>query len=269
MPALVEERLDTAVGKVQVWRGGEGAPIVYLHSAMGEGPGLAFLEELTETNDVIAPVFPGFAESEGIGEIEDTEDAVFHTLDLFEQLQLPPVPVVGLSLGAWMAAEVATRYPDRLTRLVLVSPVGLYLPEAPVPDIFGRPPAELAALLFADQSHPVAQMMHTLARRYDDPSSMADIPLELLVPMMKSMAATAKLGWDPYLHNPKLRRRLHRITSPTLIVHGTGDKLVARAHAEAYASSIPDARIVDVEGGHLLPLERPAQLAGLVRQFVT
>jgi pimeloyl-ACP methyl ester carboxylesterase len=98
---------------------------------------------------------------------------------------------------------------------------------------------------------------------------MADIPLELLVPMMKSMAATAKLGWDPYLHNPKLPRRLHRITAPTLIVHGTGDKLIVRAHAEAYAAGIPDARIADVEGGgHLLPLEKPAELVQLVRDFL-
>jgi pimeloyl-ACP methyl ester carboxylesterase len=269
MAALVEERLDTAVGKVQVWRGGTGAPIVYLHSAMGEGPGLPFLEELARSNDVIAPVFPGFAESEGIGEVDDMEDAVFHTLDLFDQLGLASVAMVGLSLGGWMAAEVATRYPERVTRLVLVNPAGLYLPDAPVTDIFGKPPAELAAVLFADQSHPIAQMMHALAERYDDPSSMADIPLELLVPMMKSMAATAKLGWDPYLHNPKLPRRLHRITAPTLIVHGTGDKLIARAHAEAYAAAIPNARTADVDGGgHMLPLEKPAELLQLVKAFL-
>jgi pimeloyl-ACP methyl ester carboxylesterase len=268
MPALVEERVDTAVGKVQVWRAGVGAPIVYLHSAMGEGPGLAFLEELAASNDVVAPVFPGFAESEGIGEIDDMEDAVFHTLDLLDQLGLASTVLVGLSLGGWMAAEVATRYPERASRLVLVNPAGLYLPDAPVTDIFGKPPAELAEVMFADQSHPVAQMMHALAERYDDPSSMADIPLELLVPMIKSMAATAKLGWDPYLHNPKLPRRLHRITSPTLIVHGTGDRLFARAHAEAYAAAIPDTRIADVEGGHMLPLEQPSELARVVREFL-
>ena len=123
--ALGEERIDTAVGKVQVWRAGTGAPIVYLHSAMGEGPGLAFLEELAGTNDVVAPVFPGFGESEGIGEIDDMEDAVFHVLDLLDQLGLDAVPFVGLSLGGWMAAEVATRYPERAQRLVLVNPAGL------------------------------------------------------------------------------------------------------------------------------------------------
>ena len=126
-----------------------------------------------------------------------------------------------------------------------------------------------AAVMFADQSHPVAQMMHALAERYDDPASMSEIPLELLLPMVKSMSATAKLAWDPYLHNPKLARRLRRISSPTLIVHGSGDELIARAHAEAYAAAIPDARIVDVEGaGHMLTLEKPAELARLVREFL-
>ena len=267
--ALAEERIDTAVGKVQVWRAGAGAPILYLHSAMGEGPGLAFLEELAATNDVIAPVFPGFAESEGLDRIDDIEDAAFHVLDLLDQLGLDAVPLVGLSLGGWMAAEVATRYPERVSRLVLVNPAGLYVEGAPVTDIFGKSPAELAAVLFADQSHPVAQMMHALAERYDDPAAMADIPLELLLPMVKAMSATAKLAWDPYLHNPKLGRRLHRITSPTLIVHGTEDKLFARGHAEAYAAGINGARIVDVKGaGHMLPLERPEELAALVRDFL-
>jgi pimeloyl-ACP methyl ester carboxylesterase len=270
MPPLVEERVDTAVGKVQVWRAGAGAPLLYLHSAMGEGPGLAFLEQLAESFDVIAPVFPGFAESEGIAEIDDMEDAVFHTLDLLDRMELDAVPFVGLSLGAWMAAELATRYPERASRLVLVNAAGLYIEGAPVPDIFGKPPAELAEVLFADQTNPVAQMMHVLAERFDDPASMADIPLELLVPMVKSMSATAKLGWDPYLHNPKLRKRLPRITAPTLVVHGTEDKLFARPHAEAYVAAIPNARLVEIAGaGHMLPLERATELAALVRDFVT
>src|SRR5207244_7193670 len=106
---LNEERIDTAVGKVQVWRGGAGTPVVYLHSAMGEGPGLAFLEELADTNDVVAPVFPGFGESEGSGETDDMEDAVFHVLDVLDQLGLAALPFVVLSLGWRTAAEVAPR----------------------------------------------------------------------------------------------------------------------------------------------------------------
>jgi pimeloyl-ACP methyl ester carboxylesterase len=86
--------------------------------------------------------------------------------------------------------------------------------------------------------------------------------------MVKTMSATAKLGWDPYLHDPKLRGRLHRVTAPTLVVHGSQDRLGPRAHDEAYAEEIAGARLVDVEGGHMLTLEKPAELAALVRDFL-
>ena len=93
--------------------------------------------------------------------------------------------------------------------------------------------------------------------------------LSLVVPLYKSMSATAHLGWDPYLHNPKLRKRLYRITAPTLVVHGAKDTFVPRAHAEVYAAEIPNARLVDVEGAaHLLVLEKPVEMAALVREFL-
>jgi pimeloyl-ACP methyl ester carboxylesterase len=155
------------------------------------------------------------------------------------------------------------RYPDRVSRLVLVNPVGLYLPGAEIKELFGRPLRELSEDLFADQSHPMAQMMRQLDMMG---ASEAEIPFEVLRPLLQSMAATAKLAWDPYLHDPKLARRLYRVSSPTLVVRGMSDSLVPRAHAEAYTSAIADARLVEVDGAaHLLPLEKPDELAELVR----
>jgi pimeloyl-ACP methyl ester carboxylesterase len=176
---------------------------------------------------------------------------------------------VGLSLGAWLAVEVAARYPDAVSRLVMVSPVGLYLAEAPVPDLFGRRPDELAEIMFADLEHPLAQVMLAMAARLDDPAGLSSIPFELLVPTLRSMGATARLGWDPYLHDPKLPKLLHRVAVPTLLVHGTADRFTVRAHCEAYAGAIDGARIADVDGaGHLVPLEQPTALAALVRDFL-
>jgi pimeloyl-ACP methyl ester carboxylesterase len=255
--------VETYVGQVQLRRGGAGSGVVYLHSATGEGEGLAFLDELATVFDVMAPVFPGFGESEGIERIDDMEDVSFHLLDLFERLGQSAPAVVGLSFGGWMAAELACRYPDRLGALVLVSPVGLHIPGAPVKDVFGRPLSELAADLFADPANPMAQMMRAMAEVRP-----ADVPFEMVKPVYQAMAATARLGWDPYLHNPKLRKRLHRITCPTLVVRGGADTLVPAAHAEAYAAEIPGAKLVVIEGaGHLLPLEKPAELAAAIRAF--
>ena len=268
MPSLTTEYVNTRVGKIQYQRGGSGPTLVYLHSATGEGLGLPLLDELAGSFDVVAPMFPGFGESEGIDEIDDMEDAVFHLLDLFEQLGLERPLLMGLSLGGWMAAEVATRYPDRLSGLVLVNAVGLHLDDAPIKDIFGRSPGEMAEDMFADQSHPMAMMMKALDAYRSDPAQFGTLTFDMIKPMVQTMAATAKLGWDPYLHNPKLRRRLPRVTTPTLVVRGTKDTLVPRAHAEVYASEIPGARLVEIDdAAHLLPIERPAELAGAVAEF--
>ncbi len=262
--SLSEDRLVTEVGTVQLFAGGEGAPVVYLHSATGEGTGLAFLEELADDRRVVAPQFPGFGESEGIEQIEDMEDAVFHLLDLLDRLDFQSPAVVGLSLGGWMAAELATRYPDRVGALVLVNPAGLYIPGAEIKEIFGRRLDEQARELFADEAHPVAQMMIQMADVAE--RSPEDIPFEALRPMLGAMAATAKLAWDPYLHNPRLIRRLGRVRAATLVVHGEKDGVIPRAHSEAYADGIVGARLVDVPGAaHLVPLEKPTELAALVR----
>jgi pimeloyl-ACP methyl ester carboxylesterase len=267
-PSITDDRLETPVGTIQLQRAGSGPPIVYLHSASGETTNPA-LEALAADHSVYAPVFPGFGESEGLEHIDGMEDAAFHLLDTFDALSLEAPTVIGLSLGGWMAAELATRAPERVGRLVLVSPVGLRIEGAPVPELFGRRPGDLAEELYADQSHPMAQMMHALDEWVGDVMKMVNLPAALLMPMVQSMAATAKLGWNPYLHNPKLPGRLRRITAPTLVVAGAADRFTPRAHPEAYAAGIAGARLVVIEGaGHMVPMERPDEFTAAVREFL-
>jgi pimeloyl-ACP methyl ester carboxylesterase len=266
--ALARGTLDSAIGPIEVHRGGQGgpAPLVYLHSAQGESPGMVLLEQLADTRAVIAPLFPGFGDSEGLEWIDDIEDAAFHLLDLLDRLELAWCDVVGSSLGGWMAAELAVRWPERVRRMVLVNPVGLYVTGAPISEIFGRVPSELADELFADPEFPLAQLMRAMDAMEADPSQ---IPFDLVRPVLQAQAATAKVGWNPYLHDPKLARRLPRITAPTLIVHGTRDGVVPRQHAEAYRSAIPDTRLVDLDdAAHLAPLERPDEVAKLVLEHL-
>jgi pimeloyl-ACP methyl ester carboxylesterase len=265
MTALAATTLDTAVGSIEVHTAGGGgpAPLLYLHSAQGEGPGAELLEQLADTRPVAAPMFPGFGASTGLENIDDIEDAAFHVLDVTERLGWTRCDVVGMSLGGWMAAELSVRWPERVRRLVLVNPVGLYVEGAPITEIFGRPLGELADDLFCDRDHPLAQLMHALANTME--SDPAAIPFDLVRPVLQSQAATAKVGWNPYLHNPKLRGRLARVSAPTLVVHGVRDGIVPRAHAEAYAAGIPDAQLADLDGAaHLAVLERPHEVAKLV-----
>jgi pimeloyl-ACP methyl ester carboxylesterase len=270
MADITLDLFETDVGKIQLRRGGTGDPLVYLHSAAGEGEGLTFLNDLAEHYTVYAPIFPGFNESEGIEQIDDMEDVVFYLLDLFDRLTLDAPHVVGLSLGGWMAAELATRYPDRLSSLVLINPAGLYIEGDPIKDIFGRSPAEMAKDLFADQSHPVAQMMNQMDKAMSDASALKNIPFELIAPQLKSQAAAARIGWNPYLHNPRLRRRLGRIKVPTLVIRAESDTLIPAAHCRAYVDEIPGAELVEVaNAAHMVVLEQPAELAAIINKFVT
>lgn len=269
MAALDTAFVTTHLGKMQVRHGGDGQHLVYLHSATGEGEGMEFLTELADNVEVFAPMFPGFGDSEGIDRIDDIEDAAFHLLDVFDCLHLERPTVVGLSLGGWLALEVATRWPERVGRLVLINPVGLYIEGAEIKDIFGRSPGEMADDLFADQHHPIAQMMHAMDAMRNDMAITSEIPFDMVKPLYQTMAATARLGWDPYLHDPKLRGRLWRITAPTLVVRGEKDGLVPAAHAEAYAAEIPNARLEVVPNtAHLVPLEDPGELTNMVLSHI-
>lgn len=274
---LVTERLATAVGEVQLTRGGSSrtaaAPLVYLHSSggeTGEGEVAELLGTLASAREVYAPMLPGFAGSEGLDQIDDIEDAAYHTLDVLDRLGLAGdrVPhIVGLSLGGWLAAEIAWRHPDRVRSLTLVNAVGLHVPGHPMSELFGRRFDELAAEVFSDQSFPAAAAMHALAAV--GPKDMGAVPFELVRPFFESMAAAAKIGWNPYFHNPKLPRRLARVAAPTLVIVGRKDGLVPNAVGEELARLIAGARLEYVEdGSHMLTLEHPQVVVRLLNEHL-
>jgi pimeloyl-ACP methyl ester carboxylesterase len=138
---------------------------------------------------------------------------------------------------------------------VLLSAAGLRLPEHPVPDIFLMPPAKLMATLF--HNPPPA------------PAVDAAPDIDAVLAAYRDSTALARFCWAPYLSNPKLERRLHRITAPTLVVAPSDDRLIPVAHARRYASRIPGARFAEVpDCGHAMYVERPAEFADLTAVFL-
>jgi pimeloyl-ACP methyl ester carboxylesterase len=95
-----------------------------------------------------------------------------------------------------------------------------------------------------------------------------DDPNALMLHYFHAVEATARIGWNPFLHDPKLADRLPFVTAPTLVLYGTDDGIVPRAHADAYAVEIPTARLELLPGsGHLPALERPAEVAAAIAAF--
>ncbi len=105
---------------------------------------------LSSKYHVYAPLLPGFGQSTGLEYLEDQFDLFLHGFDVIEALGLERPYVVGESLGGWMAAEMAALRPKEIGRLALAAPVGLWRDEAPVVDMFGMMPGELAPYLFHD-----------------------------------------------------------------------------------------------------------------------
>ena len=65
--------------------------------------------------------------------------------------------------------------------------------------------------------------------------------------------------WEPYMHNPKLPYRLHRIDIPTLLIWGEADQVVKPSYGEAFRDLIPGSRLVIIpNSGHSPHVEQPS-----------
>jgi pimeloyl-ACP methyl ester carboxylesterase len=255
----VSEKTLNVRGKfIQLFEGGDGPPLVYLHGA-GTYWWVPGHDLLAKQRRVMVPVHPGFGTSTGVEEIDDIEDMVFHTLDVLDALGLERVDLVGLSLGGWLAAELALRQPQRVNRLVLVNAAGLRLPDVPTPDLFLATPAESRALLFADPHGPIA-----MAAIPETPP-----PPDKMILIMRGREAAARVLWNPHKAYRKLMSRLDRIKTPTLVVWGANDRLFPVAYGHAYQKGIPGARLVTIDRcGHLPPVEAPERFAAAVLDFL-
>jgi pimeloyl-ACP methyl ester carboxylesterase len=187
---------------------------------------------------------------------------VYHYLDVLDGLGLDRPHVVGASFGGWIAAEVAVHSPHLIGSLTLLSAAGLRLPDHPVADVFLMPPAKLAAALFHDPL-----LVPTPASAPPPPGAAPD--LDAIIAAYREATSLARFSWAPYLSDPKLERRLGRITAPTLVVAPSDDRLIPVAHARRYAALIGGADYAEVaECGHAMHVERPAEFAALVASFL-
>lgn len=254
------EMIDVHGRPTQVQHGGSGPPFVYLHSGLGETLWLPFLDKWSKRFEVFAPVHPGFAKSAGLDQIDSMEDMVFHYAELFDALGLEKFNLGGVSLGGWIAAEFAVRWPERVNRLWLSGAPGLWLDDVPLFDLFrhGQDVRKLREAMFHDPQGYQATMI------LRDISSLND---ETLLSAYQSLTALARLVWErPY--SPKLAQRLYRIQCPTLLVWGESDGLVPPAHGELYQRLIPGARLEIIKGsGHFPMFEQEAAFVELVSRF--
>src|SRR4051794_36178498 len=135
MAAFTEEHVDVNGIDTAVFTAGDGESLVFLPGA-GTAPGFDALLPLADSFRLVVPHHSGFGASADDTSITRVEDYVLHYLDLFDQLGLDEVSLVGHSFGAWMGAWLAIYQPRRVRRLVLAAPFGLRVREHPTIDFF-------------------------------------------------------------------------------------------------------------------------------------
>jgi pimeloyl-ACP methyl ester carboxylesterase len=228
-------------------RRGQGDPLLIFYGEEALETEAPFLDELAKKYELLIPSPPGFGRSERPDWITSLDDIAYIYLDLVEQLGIEKVPVIGFSFGGWVAAEMATKDDSFFSKLVLVDPLGIKVggpTDRDIADIWSLPPAEV------------------LRRKWHDPEKgkrdFPSMPEEKLTIIARNVESLARFCWDPYMHNPKLKRRLHRIKVPTLLIWGENDGIVAPAYGKAYADLIPGATLKTIaNAGHYPHLEQP------------
>jgi pimeloyl-ACP methyl ester carboxylesterase len=269
-PALSPARLEVEMARPDVGTpeevldaiefeevGTDGPPILWLHGLDGPAPDRPAIERLAEHHRVVVPAYPGFEDSARPEHCDSIGDLAHLCLSLLQRKHLHDVTVIGCSLGGWVAAEMAFWRPSRVGRLVLVDALGIRVggpTDRDIADLFVVSPESRRALLF------------------HDPEKGGPLPAELddtaLHRRMRSEEATAVYGWEPYMCDPKLLRRLRWISVPTCVIWGAEDRLVGTDYGRAFADALPDSHFeVIPDAGHNPHIEQADAFLDVVGRF--
>jgi pimeloyl-ACP methyl ester carboxylesterase len=240
---------------------GSGPPLLYLHGA--EGPRAGWppaLATLAERFRVIAPDLPGFGQSSGGERMEDLLDLTIYLQDLLDALGLERAHILGHDLGGMAAAELAAAADRRVGALVLVAPLGLWVDDDPILDIFATPRDVLAPLAWHELSSEGAVAVLSPPET-DEEAAQARLDLT------RNLASATRFIWP--IPDRGLKRRIHRVTAPTLLIWGASDGVVPPSYGPRWQTLLPRASLVTIpSAGHEPMLEQPQAFAEAVLPFL-
>ena len=256
-----EEKVSVRNGmfNTTVRRSGSGAPLIYMHAA-GPPSWDTVHDLLAEHFEVIQPHHPGWPGSEGFDHLDDVIDMSLYYLDLFDAMGLHDINLVGTSLGGMFAAEVAALGPQ------YVSKARARLARRPVagrrhaPRLLHRLQDELAKAMWYDPEAAAAR-----APKIDPEDREAQA--RATIDRQMALSSTTKFVWP--IWDKGLKRRIHRIKAPTLLIWGERDGVNPPAYGPEFQRLIPGSRLeVMKETAHAPMIEKPEEFAALVTGFL-
>ena len=194
--------------------------------------------------------------------------------------------VAGMSMGGYIAQMIAANHPGRVTGLVLLSTTADHRPYmaatcgSPLGDAFLPPPAQryLAYIEHAGR-HTVASPEEDIELRLEGwrvtHGGSLRFPEQETKQMLKQSAARARDALSPFHHaaavaaSPDRIALVRRIPAPTLVIHGTDDPCLPLEHGRFLAETVPHARLLTLDMGHMLPPALCSPLAGVIQGFIS
>lgn len=244
---------------IEIHEGGSGYPLLFLHDHDGVEDADPFLRNLSRHFRVIAPSHPGFGASTLPEWMDRLEDFPYIYLDLIDHLGIDAITLVGASIGGWIAADLATLGGSYFSHLILIAPVGIKTSgrdELTLPDLFAKTFDDVRKLTYADPQ-----------RARLDIAKLTDAELTIIARNRETLALTT---WDPYMHDPKLKHRLHRVRVPTLLLRGDKDEFVSARYVNSFAALIPDAELITIpDGAHFVHRDQPDCVGVEIRRFTS
>jgi pimeloyl-ACP methyl ester carboxylesterase len=254
---------------------GDRRPVVLVHGLGGQWQNwLENIPRLAQDRRVIAMDLPGFGLTP---EPEDDEGISISRYgrwvnELCDRLGLDEIDLVGNSMGGYIAAEVAIQFPERVSRLVLVSAAGISSAEtlqAPILT-FGR----VATALASNAAARYRQLAARPITRHVSLALVARHPRLLKADLAYEgfFKGAGKPGFDDALRaslDYDFRDRLDDVRVPTLIVWGERDSIIPIRDADEYERLIDDSRKVVMEDcGHIPMAERPQAFNDVLVDFL-
>jgi pimeloyl-ACP methyl ester carboxylesterase len=250
-----DQIVEVADTRLHLSRGGSGDPLLVLHHDIGSPGWLPFYQRLAERFEVFVPSHPGYDRSSRPEWMRSVRDVAITYQWLLAHLKLDGVTLVGLGLGGWIAAELATMAPRGFKRLVLAGAMGVKPDDGEILDQALVNYIEYARAGFHDQG------------AFDEVFG-KDPSTDQLETWDRNREMSFRIAWKPYMYSQTLPHLLGGIQTPTLVAWGSEDRIVPQSSGERYARSIPGAQLEIIGGaGHCLAMERPNDLAQLIERF--
>jgi len=252
--------------------------VIMIHGFRGTHHGLDLIAKQLTDFKVIVPDLPGFGEAAPLDVEHNLDNYVAWLADFISDLKLTKLPILlGHSFGSIVAASYAAKYPETLSSLILVNPIGAPALEGPKAVLtqlaifyyfLGRKlPTKLAKKWLA--SKPVVMIMSLTMAKTNDKKLRRFIHNQHLThfssfdnPTMLSEAFKTSISQNVRMYAPK-------INLPTLLIAGDKDDITSLAKQQSLVELFKNAELVVIENvGHLTHYETPDQVAEAVKRFI-